>query len=141
MRRYYASDWEQSSRDGVVAHLTGCGCNTGCGTGCGCNTGCGCDTGCGCNTGCGCDTGCGCNTGCGCDPGCDCPGPVLPPVPPCPGPFPPNPGIGPTGPTGTYKLVQLLPKNNTGGIIPVQADFLNDAAPKVTALLKAPGEI
>ena len=56
MKRYYASDWEQSGRDGVVAHLSGCGCNTGCGSG-SCSTGCnpGCNTGCGGNSGtCGC---------------------------------------------------------------------------------------
>ena len=133
MRRYYASDWEQSSRDGVVAHLnggSGCGCSTGCGTGCGCGTDCGCNTGCD----------CGCNNGCGCDSDCGCPGPVLPPVPPCPGPgpFPPCPGVGPTGPmgpTGTYNKVQLTPKNNAGGVLPIETDFLDDATPQLSAIL------
>lgn len=136
MNRYYASDWEQSSQSGLVAHLTGCGCGSGCGTcGTGCSSGCGngCITSCGCSTGCGCNNGC--NNGCGCDSGC----PGLPPVPPCsgPGPFPPCPGTGPTGPTGAYNKVQLLPKNNTGDIVPVKAYLLYHAAPKVAALFRA----
>ena len=41
---------------------------------------------------------------------------------------------GPTGPTGDVVLVQLSPKDKTGVIFPVEADFLNNTAPKVAAL-------
>ena len=44
---------------------------------------------------------------------------------------------GPTGPTGAYNKVQLLPKNNTGDIVPVKAYLLYHAAPKVAALFRA----
>ena len=41
---------------------------------------------------------------------------------------------GPAGPTGDVVLVQLSPKDKTGVIFPVEADFLNNTAPKVAAL-------
>ena len=39
MRRYYASEWEQSRRDGVVAYLNGNSAASGCGCNCGCSGG------------------------------------------------------------------------------------------------------
>lgn len=115
MNRIYASDWEQSSQNGVVARLTGCGCNTGCGTGCGCSA-----------------------PTLPPVPPCTCPGPG--PFPPCPcpgtgptGPTGPQGYPGPDGPTGGLGLVRLLPKGNLGPVVPVQADFPDYAVPKVAA--------
>ena len=42
--------------------------------------------------------------------------------------------IGPAGRVGDVVLVQLSPKDKTGVIFPVEADFLNNTAPKVAAL-------
>ena len=88
MRRHYASEWEQSRRDGVVAYLNGSAAASTSPASCCCPP-----------------VDCGC--GCGCEPGC--PTPPLTPVPPCGCPNPPMPCngcTGPTGPQGYHRIVQ-----------------------------------